>query len=61
MEESWQTSVSPEEGSQRDERSGSSNDDNELNNGKTETETSGCISSSEKSLAEYFETDQTML
>ncbi|VIO88338.1 homeobox domain containing protein [Brugia malayi] len=61
MEESWQTSVSPEEGSQRDEHSGSSNDDNELNNGKTETEKSGCISSSEKSLAEYFETDQTML
>lgn len=61
MEESWRTSVSPEESSQRDERSGSSNDDNDLNNGKTETETSGCISSPEKSLVEYFETDSTLL
>ncbi|OZC05006.1 LIM domain protein [Onchocerca flexuosa] len=61
MEESWRISVSPEESSQRDERSGSSNDDNDLNNGKTETETSGCISSPEKSLAEYFETDSTMM
>ncbi|KAL3989764.1 LIM domain family protein [Acanthocheilonema viteae] len=61
MEESWRASVSPEEGNQRDEQSGSSNDDNDLNNGKTETETSGCISSPEKSLAEYFETDPTLL
>uniref|UniRef100_A0A0R3S1M7 Homeobox domain-containing protein n=1 Tax=Elaeophora elaphi TaxID=1147741 RepID=A0A0R3S1M7_9BILA len=61
MEESWRTSASPEEGSQRDERSGSSNDGNDLNNGKTETETSGCVSSPEKPLAEYFETDPTLL
>uniref|UniRef100_A0AAF5RY60 Homeobox domain-containing protein n=1 Tax=Wuchereria bancrofti TaxID=6293 RepID=A0AAF5RY60_WUCBA len=61
MEESWQTSGSPGKGSQRNEQSDSSNDDNKLNNGKTETEKSGCISSWEKSLPEYFETDQTML
>lgn len=54
-------SVSPEEGSQRDERSCSSNDDNELSAGKTERETRACVDSPVKSLAEYFETDPTLL
>lgn len=61
MEESWRTSVSPEEESQRDERSDSSNDDKDLNNSKTETEISDCTSSPEKSLVEYFKTDATLL
>uniref|UniRef100_A0A915PHM6 Uncharacterized protein n=1 Tax=Setaria digitata TaxID=48799 RepID=A0A915PHM6_9BILA len=59
-EEIWGKSVSPED-SQRDERSCSSNDGNDLNNGRNETETSGCINSPAKSLAEYFETDPTLL
>lgn len=61
MEESWRTSLSPGEDSQRGERSGSSNDVNDLNNGKIEIETSGCTSLPETSLAEHFETDPILI
>ncbi|VDN02961.1 unnamed protein product [Thelazia callipaeda] len=62
VEESWRTSASPDDCSQQDEHSYSSNDDNKDNsNGKHETEASACISSTVKTLFEYFETDPTIL
>ncbi|VDK42324.1 unnamed protein product, partial [Gongylonema pulchrum] len=54
-------SVSPEEGSQREEQSCSPVEDDELNPGKIENESGHCNNSPVKSLADYFETDHTLL
>ncbi|VDK76251.1 unnamed protein product [Litomosoides sigmodontis] len=60
MEELWRTSLSPSEDSQRNGRSGSSNDDDNLDS-KIEIEASSSTRLPETSLAEHFGADPILL